>query len=295
MNTVRNYLLALLLGLGLVAVDVNVNESRAVLKAVAASTNLVSPTLSNPTITGTVTVTSTAFTGSGASYNTNASGNTGTYEPAGNILGLRASNTAIARGSNTPTAGDGFSGIGSLGITSSINLAPDVVMARVAANSMIFGTTAAASGAATSRAEGNKAITAFTEATPKTVATITIPNAAHSASIRVRITGSVGAGGAIGANEASATNEYIITVARTAGVAAVATISSAFGAAAANVAGATTITAVLTLEAVSGAVGATNTIGILGTLTTAGGSSDNHTAVVTWSLLNANATGITIA
>lgn len=150
-------------------------------------------------------------------------------------------------------------------------------------------------GTENARTEINKAVTAFTDAVAKTVFTLTIPNAAHSASYLVRITGSIGAGGAIGANEASATNCYVVTLCRTAGVNATAAISAAFGAAATNVAGATTVTCTAAVAAVSGAVGASNTIDIQATITKAGGSSDNHTCVATASLLNANATGITIA
>lgn len=148
---------------------------------------------------------------------------------------------------------------------------------------------------ATLRTEINKAVTAFTDGVAKTVFTLTIPNAAHSASYLVRLTGSIGAGGAIGANEASATNAYIVTICRTAGVNAVAGISAAFGASTSAVAGATTVTCTAALAAVSGAVGATNTIDIQATITKGGGASDNHTCVATASLLNANATGITIA
>lgn len=154
---------------------------------------------------------------------------------------------------------------------------------------------AGATSIVTSRTEINAAITAFTNAAAKTVLTITIPNAAHSASILVRVTGSLGAGGAIGANEATATNCYVVSVTRTAGVNATAAISAAFGAAATAVAGAATVTCTAALAAVSGAVGATNTIDIQATISRSGGSSDNHTAVVTASLLNANAAGITIA
>ena len=150
-------------------------------------------------------------------------------------------------------------------------------------------------GSVTSNARINKAITAFTDAAAKTVFTLTIPNAAHSASYLVRVTGSLGAGGAIGANEASATNCYVVTLTRTAGVNATAAISAAFGAAATAVAGAATVTCTAALAAVSGGVGASNTIDIQATITRSGGSSDNHTCVATASLLNANATGITIA
>lgn len=171
----------------------------------------------------------------------------------------------------------------------------DATVARVGANSFLFNGSVASASTVTSRTEINKSVTAFTDAVAKTVFTLTIPNAAHSASYLVRLTGRIGAGGAIGAEEAAATNCYIVTVVRTAGVAAAATISAAFGGAAANVAGATTVTCTAALGAVGGAVGATNTIPLDATITKAGGASDNHTCVATLSLLNANSSGITVA
>lgn len=140
-----------------------------------------------------------------------------------------------------------------------------------------------------------KAVTAIADATATAVLTITIPNAAHSASVRVRLIGSLGAGGAIGANEASCTVAYDIGVARTAGVAAVATASTAYGSGNAAVAGAATITCTAALAAVSGAVGAVNTIQLKVTITKGSGSSANHTCQVIAEVLNANATGVTIA
>lgn len=171
----------------------------------------------------------------------------------------------------------------------------DASILRAAANSLQFGGTATAAAAATARTELNKAVTTIADAVATAVLTVTIPNAAHSASLRVRVTGSLGAGGAIGANEATANNEYIITFTRTAGVAAVAAISAAYGAAAAAVAGAATVTCTAAMSAVSGAVGATNTFTVNVTITRSGGSSTNHTCLVYAQLMNANATGVTIA
>jgi hypothetical protein len=169
----------------------------------------------------------------------------------------------------------------------------DTGLYRAAANSVLFGSGTSAT--TTSRTEINKAVTAFTNAVAKATLTITIPNAAHSASMLVRVTGSLGAGGAIGANEATASNSYVISLTRTAGVNATAAISAAFGAAATAVAGAATVTCTAAMSAVSGAVGATNTFTVDVTISRSGGSSDNHTCLVYGQLMNANATGITIA
>jgi hypothetical protein len=172
----------------------------------------------------------------------------------------------------------------------------DTGLARAGANAVVFNDgSGAGGGTAISRAEMNKRVTAIANATLTTVATITIPNAAHSAQIYVEVCGSLGAGGAIGANEASATNCYTITVCRTAGVNAVAAISAAGGSAAAAVAGAATVTCTASLAAVSGAVGASNTIAIQVTITRSGGSSTNHTCLVYAKVMNSNASGVTIS
>lgn len=153
----------------------------------------------------------------------------------------------------------------------------------------------AAPAAAISLTKITKAVTAIADNVATTVLTITVPNAAHSAVIRVTACGVLGAGGAIGAGEANASNSYDITVVRTAGVNAVADISTAWGVNAAAVAGAATCTAALTVAAVSGAVGATNTFPVQITIVKSGGASDNHTAFLTAEVLNQNATGVSIA
>jgi hypothetical protein len=150
-------------------------------------------------------------------------------------------------------------------------------------------------GAIVSADEFMKSVAAIADATLTTVLTITIPNAAHSAQVSVVVVGSLGAGGAVGANEATAVNSYTVTITRTAGVNAVATVSAASGAAAAAVAGAATVTATLTAAAVVGAVGASNTIDLKVTITRSGGASTNHTCQVFARILNANATGVTLA
>lgn len=126
-------------------------------------------------------------------------------------------------------------------------------------------------------------------------ATVTIPNAAHAATVRVTIVGSLGAGGAIGAYEATGTISYDIAVARTAGVNAVGTFSAAYGSATTNVAGGATITITASGSSVSGAVGATNTFTINVTIARGSGSSTNHTALLQAEVINANASGITVS
>lgn len=169
----------------------------------------------------------------------------------------------------------------------------DAILARPASNSIRFGLSGTVN--TTSRTEMNKAVASIADAVATSVMTITIPNAAHSASLLVRLTCSLGAGGTIGANEATATNTYVVAITRTAGVNATAAISVASGGAATAVAGAATVTATATLAAVVGAVGAPNTIDVQATVTRSAGSSTNHTCLVYGQLMNANVTGVTIS
>jgi hypothetical protein len=140
-----------------------------------------------------------------------------------------------------------------------------------------------------------KAVTSIADNTATAAITVTIPNAAHSAMLNLKLAGSLGAGGAIGANEANASIEYNIAIARTAGLATVATISSAFGSASSSVAGAATITISAAASSLTGANSAQQTFTVNVTIARGSGSSTNHTCLVCAELLNANASGITIA
>lgn len=151
-------------------------------------------------------------------------------------------------------------------------------------------------GGASTRYEWQKSVTSIADNTFTDVFTVTVPNAAHSASIRVRLTGSAGAGGSIGANESTQDAEYMINVARTAGVNAVATIGAVVGqAAAATVTGGNNIAVSAQLSAISGAVGAANTFTIQVKIARAAGTATNHTCLAFAELLNANNAGVTIS
>ncbi len=141
-----------------------------------------------------------------------------------------------------------------------------------------------------------KRVTGLADTVATAVLTVTIPNAEHNAIIDVEVMGILGAGGAIGAGEAARFAKYQVVLARTAGVNVVAGVSAAIGGATANVAGGDAITSVVvTLGAVAGAVGASNTFTILVAITRSGAGATNHIAVVRATVLNANATGVTIA
>lgn len=206
---------------------------------------------------------------------------------AGNVIYVDASNGAhLAMGSAIVQKWGASAGYGSQSVS----------IARAGDNALAYGGATSGAGAATSRTEINKAITAITDAVAKATFTVTIPNGAHSASLKVKLVGSLGAGGAIGANEASQSVEYHIDIARTAGANAVATIGAAIGQpASAAVSGAATVAVSAALSAISGAAGATNTFTVDVTVTKSGGSSDSHTCLCYGQLVNANASGVTIA
>lgn len=140
-----------------------------------------------------------------------------------------------------------------------------------------------------------KTVASIADNTATDVLTVTIPNAAHSGSVEIRLVGSLGAGGAIGANEASGVISYSFSIARTAGVATVTTASSAYGSATSSVAGAATITITAAASGMTGATSATQTFTIQVTIARGSGSSTNHTCLVLAEVMNANATGISIA
>lgn len=152
-----------------------------------------------------------------------------------------------------------------------------------------------ATGAVTSNTRLIKTVAAIANAVATDVLTVTIPNAAHSASLIVRLNGSLGAGGAIGANEATGTITYNFAITRTAGVAVAVAASAAIGTASTNVAGGATITVTAANSGISGAVGATNTFTVQATISRGSGASTNHTALVVAEVLNSNATGVTIS
>lgn len=212
---------------------------------------------------------------------------TGLYRPAANQVGITINGTLIY------TFRSNQINMGSATAEITMGTSADSIIAYSGVNQFRFGTTGAST--ITTRTEINKAVASIADNVATATFTITVPNAAHSASLAVTQTCSLGAGGAIGANEATATISYIVAFTRTAGVAAVGTASTAYGSGATAVAGAATVTVTGALSAVSGAVGATNTFTWNATVARSGGSSTNHTCLVYGRLMNANATGITIS
>lgn len=150
-------------------------------------------------------------------------------------------------------------------------------------------------GAATASHKFTKAVTAFTDNTAKAILTVTVPNATHAAMVRVTILGQLGAGGSVGAGEAYGTISYDFIVGRFAGAATTMVASTAYGSAVSLAAGAATIAIVGAIGSLTGANTVEQTYTITGKITKGSGASDAHTAVVLVEVLNAAATGITVA
>ena len=183
---------------------------------------------------------------------------------------------------------------GGIGVAPAFSTGPVVATAGVTTSLSVGGT--GAPGAAAVQTDMVKAVTGFTDTTATDVLTVTVPNAQHAAVINLDVMGILGAGGAIGAGEATRLSKYQIVLARTAGVATVATVSSAIGGAESHVAGATSIaTVVVTVSTMTGAASATQTFTVKVAITKTGGAADNHKAVIRASVLNQNASGVTIS
>ena len=171
--------------------------------------------------------------------------------------------------------------------------ASPVVTSVGATTTEIVGGTGVVAAAATSTRK-TYATTGLADGVATPTFTVTIPNGAESATLHVRVTGSLGAGGAIGANECSNALEGNIVITRTTGVAAVAVASTAAQTATGCVVGATTETLAYAVSAIAGAVGASNTFTVNVTITKGGGGSNNHTVLTAAELTNANASGVTL-
>lgn len=157
--------------------------------------------------------------------------------------------------------------------------------------SLLYGPSA---GASTS-VRIQKPVTTLADNTFTDCFTVTVPNAAHAATIKLLVSGQKGAGDAEGANGSTSSVEYVISVQRTSGVTATAAISAAIGSIATTIAAGNAVTATAQCSAMTGGAGVTQTFTIQIKVARAAGASTNHTAFAVAELLNANATGITIA
>jgi len=275
---------------------------------------------SGSSITGTTITATTAFYSLGNSpsvptYSFTGATTTGISHDSGNgALVLFASNSAPVIVTSTQLRIGSTTSMGFSSAVSPTGAAADTFLTRYAAKQLMIsgdgstqdgtilsglhslaGTTESTVGIALTANKKVKSVTAIADNVATNTITVTVPNAAHSAMLKLTLKGSLGAGGAIGANEATGTISYDVAIARTAGVATVATFSAAYGSATASVAGAATITITAAASAMSGAVGATQTFTVQVTIAKGSGSSDNHTCQVLAEIINANATGVTLA
>lgn len=140
-----------------------------------------------------------------------------------------------------------------------------------------------------------KAITGMTDATYTDVLTISVPNAAHAAILRVAIIGSLGAGGAVGVYEASRAVDGVIPITRTPGLATATTNFFTGAGGECGVAGSATCAMSVQLSGLTGGNTVTQTFTVQVRITHGSGASTNHKAIIRAELTNAVASGITIA
>jgi len=163
------------------------------------------------------------------------------------------------------------------------------------ATSPVVSAGVASAGGASTGTRGIKLVTGLTNAVAGTVLTFTVPNAAHAAFFEVKLLAMCGAGGAVGANESQTGQVIRVVVSRTAGLATVVTASSTYGSATASVAGAATLSMTASLTSMTGANSASQTFSLQVSVSRSAGSATNHTCLVDFDLLNANASGVTVA
>jgi hypothetical protein len=152
---------------------------------------------------------------------------------------------------------------------------------------LVFGGTGTAgdAGSATLLA---KTIINVADNTATDIATVTVPNAINGAAIRVTAMGMLGDG------DSTDSKIYMIGISRIAGAATKATASTATAVGATT--GATAnATLTISVTGMTGGNTATQTFTIQGKVARSAGASTNHVIVIKIELLNAKATGITIA
>lgn len=148
-----------------------------------------------------------------------------------------------------------------------------------------------ATAAATTRYAITKKVTGIADNTATDILTVTVPNANHATAIRLMLLSS---NGSTDAFESSRVATGHVVLARTTGVNVVAVASTLDDATIATVAGGATHTLAYGVSATTGAVGATNTFTIQVTIDDSGNLGSNQ-VVIFAELLNAEATGVTIA
>lgn len=147
------------------------------------------------------------------------------------------------------------------------------------------------SGTATSASKLTKKVTGIADNTATDVLTVTIPNANHAAAVKLTFLSS---NGSTDAFESSRVATGHVVVARTTGVVTVVTAATIDDAAIATVAAGATHTLAYNVSAVTGAAGASNSFTVQVTIDDSGNLGSNQVVVLA-ELINAEATGVTIA
>jgi hypothetical protein len=148
-----------------------------------------------------------------------------------------------------------------------------------------------AAAAATSIYKIVKKVTGIADNSATAVLTVTVPNANHAAAIKLTLLSS---NGSTDAFESSRTAQGAIVLARTTGVTTVATAATLTLTGIATVAAGATHTLAYGVTAMSGAAGATQTFDITVTIDDSGNLGSNQVVVLA-ELINAEATGVTVA
>jgi hypothetical protein len=133
--------------------------------------------------------------------------------------------------------------------------------------------------------------TGIADNTATDILTVTVPNANHAASIRLRFLASLGSTDAF---ESSRVAEGMVVLARTTGANVVAAVATLELAQIATVASGATLTLAYGVSSITGAVGAVNTFTVTITLNDSGGTGSNQLVVLA-ELINSEGTGVTVA
>jgi hypothetical protein len=134
--------------------------------------------------------------------------------------------------------------------------------------------------------------TGIADNTATDLLTVTVPNGNHAAAIRLVLVGTLGTG--TDTFESTRVALGMVVLARQTGANVVATAVALSNAGIATVSGGATLTLAYAVSAVTGAVGAVNTFTVTVTLVKTGTVND-HQCVVFAELVNAEASGVTVA
>ncbi len=224
------------------------------------------------------------------------------YVTVGNSSGLSAERALVGTSGEIDVTDNGANSTVAIGLPAAITLATSVTAPAVVGSTSATAPTVTASselliggaaGAATTARVITKKVTGIADNTPTDVLTVTIPNANHAGALRLLLLSS---NGSTDAFESSRAAQGLVVFQRNTGVVAVATAAAiADGVIATNATGGSaTHTLAYAVSAVSGAAGAANTFTVTVTIDDSGNLGSNQVVAMA-ELLNAEATGITIA